>query len=87
MYGVDAATRAQRLAAIPKDVEARRVVAERRRGSSAPAIANRYREKLSERYGAAAKDIKYAEAFEICEYGRQPTEEQIRALFPFFAAR
>ncbi|MBI4627057.1 MAG: PIG-L family deacetylase, partial [Verrucomicrobia bacterium] len=28
--------------------------------------------------------IKYAEAFEICEYGRQPNEEEIRRLFPFF---
>ena len=41
VYGVDAATRAQRLAAIPKDPEARRGVAQRRMGSSAPTIANR----------------------------------------------
>jgi hypothetical protein len=75
------------IAAIPKDPEARRVVAEQRMGGSAASIANRYREKLAERYGAAAKDIKYAEAFEICEYGRQPTEEQIRALFPFFSSK
>ena len=25
---------------------------------------------------------KYAEAFEICEYGAQPTEAEIRKLFP-----
>jgi hypothetical protein len=44
-----------------------------------------YREQLTTQYGAAiAKEVKYAEAFEICEYGRQPTEQQIRALFPFF---
>lgn len=29
-----------------------------------------------------AKKIKYAEAFEICEFGRQPTEDEIRLLFP-----
>ena len=29
----------------------------------------------------AAKAI-YAEAFEICEYGAQPTEADIRRLFP-----
>ena len=28
--------------------------------------------------------IKYAEAFEICEYGRQPNDAEIRTLFPFF---
>jgi LmbE family N-acetylglucosaminyl deacetylase len=85
VYGVDAATRKQRLDAMPKDAAGRRAVAERRLGSSASNVANRYREQLAARYGAArAREIKYAEAFEICEYGRQPTEEQIRALFPFF---
>lgn len=29
-----------------------------------------------------ASTFKYAESFEICEYGRQPSEEEIRALFP-----
>ena len=28
--------------------------------------------------------FKYAEAFEICEYGRQPNNEELRKLFPFF---
>lgn len=28
--------------------------------------------------------VQYAEAWEICEYGRQPTEAEIRELFPFF---
>ena len=36
-------------------------------------------------YGAErAKTIKYAEVFEICEYGRQPSDQEIRKLFPFF---
>jgi hypothetical protein len=29
-----------------------------------------------------AKQVKYVEAFEICEYGAQPTEDDIRRLFP-----
>jgi len=34
-------------------------------------------------YGKERGDkVKYAEAFEICEYGAQPTDEQIRKLFP-----
>jgi len=33
---------------------------------------------------ARAAKVQYAEAFEICEYGRQPSESEIRELFPFF---
>jgi LmbE family N-acetylglucosaminyl deacetylase len=47
--------------------------------------ADRFRSRLSEWYGAErARGIRHAEAFEICEYGRQPTREEIRQLFPFF---
>jgi N-acetylglucosamine malate deacetylase 1 len=50
--------------------------------------ADRFRAKLAEWYGAdhAAK-VKYAEAFEVCEYGRQPDKAEIRRLFPFLPAR
>jgi hypothetical protein len=34
-----------------------------------------------------AATIQYAEAFEICEYGRQPDEAEIRRLFPMLPAR
>lgn len=84
VYGVDPETRRQRLAAIPKDPVARRVVAEKRMGERGSALADRFRQQLTQRYGAAGQNFKYAEAFEVCEYGRQPTEEEIRALFPFF---
>ena len=30
------------------------------------------------------KKVKYAEAFEICEYGRRVTREQVKKLFPFY---
>ena len=47
--------------------------------------ADRFRGRLVQEYGAAnARSIGYAEAFEICEYGRQPSPEEIRELFPFF---
>jgi LmbE family N-acetylglucosaminyl deacetylase len=50
--------------------------------------ANRFRKQLADRYGEEkAKEIKYAEAFEIGEYGRRPSEDEIRKLFPFFPAR
>jgi len=28
--------------------------------------------------------VKFAESFEICEYGRQPKPGEIKVLFPFF---
>ena len=38
---------------------------------------------LEKYYGKQkASDAKHAEAFEICEYGSQPSEEEIRRLFP-----
>jgi LmbE family N-acetylglucosaminyl deacetylase len=47
--------------------------------------ANRFRPQLEEAYGAdRAREIKYAEAFEVCEYGRRPDAAEIRKLFPFF---
>lgn len=47
--------------------------------------ANRFRKQLAEWYGPSrAEAIRYAEAFEICEYGRRPDKAEIRRLFPFF---
>jgi len=59
--------------------------------------ANRFRDELAKWYGkselakwygkSGAKKVKYAEAFEICEYGRRPSDQEIRKLFPFFPER
>lgn len=47
--------------------------------------ATRHRAALAQWYGEErGKAVKSAEAFEICEYGRKPTPEEIRQLFPFF---
>jgi LmbE family N-acetylglucosaminyl deacetylase len=49
------------------------------------AEAKNARATLAQWYGAEAADkIKYAEAFEICEYGHQPSQAEIRKIFPFF---
>lgn len=54
---------------------------DRRQGNEA----ENHRTALIRWYGDdKAAAIKYAEAFEICEYGRQPSEAEIRKLFPFF---
>ncbi|MEX2511867.1 MAG: PIG-L family deacetylase [Cyclobacteriaceae bacterium] len=52
---------------------------ENRSGSINPQV----KASLEKRYGAErASQVEYAEAFEICEYGSQPSEEEIKRLFP-----
>lgn len=49
------------------------------------ATAGRFGLGLAQWYGPDdAKKVKYAEAFEICEYGRTPSKEELQKLFPFF---
>jgi LmbE family N-acetylglucosaminyl deacetylase len=48
-------------------------------------IAERFRTQLAELYGKdKAAQVKHAEAFELCEYGRQPDKQGLKELFPFF---
>ena len=45
--------------------------------------ASEYKELLAERYGAKrAARVIYAESFELCEYGRQPSREELWKMFP-----
>jgi LmbE family N-acetylglucosaminyl deacetylase len=69
-----------RLDEVPKDPEARKKWLAHQRGRSvSPAI----RATLEKWYGKEkAAQVRHAEAFEICEYGRQPKEEDLRKLFP-----
>jgi LmbE family N-acetylglucosaminyl deacetylase len=47
-------------------------------------IAETNRDKLVQRYGdEKGRGVRYAEAFEICEYGTQPKPEELKRLFPF----
>lgn len=46
-------------------------------------ISDKARESLTKWYGSEkAKKALHSESFEICEYGKQPTDEEIRELFP-----
>ena len=45
--------------------------------------ADRFRDALKDWYGDEGATVGAAEAFEICEYGRQPTRDELRELFPF----
>ena len=46
--------------------------------------ADNNRDALVKFYGQArGQAIRHAQAFEICEYGRQPTQEELKQLFPY----
>lgn len=48
------------------------------------AVADRFRDRLVERYGSnAGAEVCYAEAFEMCEYGRPVEDDELPTLFPF----
>ncbi len=51
-------------------------------------VANRFKTALVDWYGQErAGNVQYAEAFEICEYGRRPNRTELQRLFPFFDAK
>jgi LmbE family N-acetylglucosaminyl deacetylase len=71
----------------PDKRKAREQEVRRRFDARFASTADRFRKELADWYGQErAKKIKYAEAFEICEYGRRPSTQEIRKLFPFFSA-
>jgi LmbE family N-acetylglucosaminyl deacetylase len=67
---------------VPKEKDAR--LAWLRGQRSGRGISDELREALRKWYGARGDAVKNAEAFEVCEYGRRPTEADLRKLFPFF---
>ena len=73
---------------LPRSEEQRaKRIAQVRAGQRARFIrtANKYRDLLVEWYGPEkGKAVKTAEAFEVCEYGRQPSKTELKKLFPFF---
>src|SRR5690554_946475 len=76
-----------RLDQVPKDKKLRKEMVKRgyvERGTLSP----EKKKALEKWYGKAeGSKFKYAESFEICEYGKQPTEEEIRKLFPMFSKK
>ena len=69
-----------RLAEVPKDP------AERKKwltGMRVQRVNEASRATLTRRYGAAkAGTVKYTEAFELCEYGKQPSLDELDKIFP-----
>ena len=65
---------------VPKDKNERiKWLAKQRAGTINPEV----RTSLEKWYGKdKAAQVKYAEAFEVCEYGSQPNDEEMKRLFP-----
>lgn len=66
---------------VPKEPEARRAWLKKKRFDKP--LAPDLLAALKKSYGEKADSIRYAEGFEICELGRQPSESELRKLFPF----
>ena len=74
-----------RLDEVPEDPEAAKAWVQAAFSKRFAREADKYRAELASRYGKQrAAAATHAEAFEIAEYGSQPSEEVIRKLFPFF---
>ena len=73
---------------VPKDKAARLEWTRKRTTRSSASLANRFRPKLIELLGEEkGKAVKYAESFEVCEYGTQPSRDDLMRIFPFFATK
>lgn len=69
-----------RLDEVPKDPKARREWLGKRRMQP---ITDEARKVLADELGAeAAAKVRYVESFELCEYGRRPSLQELRAMFP-----
>ena len=74
----------RRMQRLPKDQAGRVEWVKEQHARRNRGRAERYRTMLIEWYGEEkGKAVKYAEVFEICEYGRRATREQLKVLFPF----
>jgi LmbE family N-acetylglucosaminyl deacetylase len=70
---------------VPADVTQRRAWLRQRQDARLRRAADLYRPQLVERYGEErGRQVQYAEAFEVCEYGSPLTEENRQTLFPVF---
>jgi len=78
----------EKVVPVPKqgaEREARRKAMRDRFARRAESVADKYRAKLIELYGEEkGKNIRYAEAFELCEYGSRASPDKLKQLFPFF---
>jgi LmbE family N-acetylglucosaminyl deacetylase len=76
------------LSEVPKDKSARLEWSGKRLAERYGGLADRFRVKLIELLGAEkGKAVKYAECFEVCEYGSKPSRADLMRIFPFFESK
>ncbi len=69
---------------VPQDESERRTYFRDRAAQKPAAQADRFRDALVAKYGEPrGREVRYAEAYEVSEYGAPLTEELSRSLFPF----
>ncbi len=73
---------------VPKGKEQRLAWTEKRARERYGEVAKRFRKVLIADLGDdAGGKVNTAEAFEVCEYGSQPSHDELRRLFPFFGEK
>jgi LmbE family N-acetylglucosaminyl deacetylase len=73
---------------VPAEKAARLSWTRDRTAKRAKSLADKFRPKLEELLGKEkGQAVEAAEAFEVCEYGTQPTKEELLTLFPFFSVK
>ena len=73
------------LDSVPSDPSQRRAWLAETRGFRSSEPGETYREVLVQLYGQGkGSQVRQAEAFQVSEYGSQPSREELRRLFPFF---
>lgn len=76
------------LESVPADAKERLKWLQKTWGPVFEGYTRRVRKGLKRVYGKrAAVDIRFAEAFEISEYGRQPGTDELAAIFPFITGK
>ncbi|HEY1599956.1 MAG TPA: PIG-L family deacetylase [Pirellulales bacterium] len=69
----------------PAKVDERRKLVRAGLGGRNRGNSQKFRTLLADWYGKEQADkVQYTEAFEICEYGRKPSKDELKRLFPFF---
>lgn len=72
-----------KLETVPEGEKERRKWLRKTWGPAFERYTKRAAKTLKKTYGKRAGKIRYAEAFEISEYGKQPTADELDAIFPF----
>jgi LmbE family N-acetylglucosaminyl deacetylase len=84
VYEGGASGSAEFVRSVPTDAKERRAWLRERWSDRHSREATKFRSDLIKWYGEEKGNaVKYAETFEICEYGRKPSPEELRKLFPF----